>query len=80
MCRYLTVSGVARRIHARPQDISQAFYRRELSDEVCPIVGGRRLIPESFIPIVVRVLRRHGKAVSGQKDHTDGPQPGKSPH
>ena len=63
MTNYLTVSSVARRISARPKDISQAFYERRLRDDLCPIVGDRRLIPESYIPMIVMVLKRLGKPV-----------------
>ena len=41
MPNFLSVSEAARRLSARPQDISLLFYRRELRDDVCPIVGGR---------------------------------------
>jgi hypothetical protein len=57
----LTVSDVARRIGARPKDISDAFYQRRLSDERCPIVGGRRLIPPDYVPTIEAVLRQLGR-------------------
>ncbi|HRQ74697.1 MAG TPA: hypothetical protein PK098_02140 [Phycisphaerales bacterium] len=56
----LTVSDVARRIGARPRDISDAFYSRLLRDDLCPIVGGRRLIPPSYISAIATALRRAG--------------------
>lgn len=62
MSQYLSVSEVARRLDACPRDISDLFYRRALRDDLCPIVGGRRLIPESYILEIERALRRHGKA------------------
>jgi hypothetical protein len=52
---------VARRIGARPKDISDLFYLRKLSDEQCPIVGGRRMIPEAYIPTIERALRDAGR-------------------
>lgn len=61
--QHLTVSEVARRIGARPRDISDLFYTRSLRDDLCPIVGGRRLIPPSYVSVIAASLRRAGKAV-----------------
>jgi len=61
---HLSVSEAARRLGARPRDISDLFYRRQLSDERCPIVGGRRLIPESYLDVIGMALRRAGRPVS----------------
>jgi hypothetical protein len=60
MPRFLVVSDVARRLATRPRAISDLFYQRKLSDARCPIVGGRRLIPEDYLPVVEAVLRKHG--------------------
>jgi hypothetical protein len=57
----LTVSEVARCIGARPEDISDLFYQRKLHDSRCPIVGGRRLIPEDYLPIIEATLRQLGR-------------------
>jgi hypothetical protein len=54
---------VARRLGVRPRDISDLFYQRRLSDEICPVVGGRRLIPEHYLPTIA-------KAVQGRQVHT----------
>jgi len=61
---HLSVSEAARRLGARPRDISDLFYRRQLSDERCPIVGGRRLIPESYLDVIGMALRRAGRPVN----------------
>ena len=61
----LSVSEAARRLGARPKDISDLFYRRELRDDLCPIVAGRRLIPESYLDVIRMVLRRHGRPLAG---------------
>jgi hypothetical protein len=37
---------------------------RLLSDETCPIVGGRRIIPESYLPTIRRVLRERNRQVA----------------
>lgn len=79
---YSCVSDVARRIGAHPKDISDLFYRRILRDEVCPIIGGRRLIPESYVPEIARVLQRRARQagpVTGpcaQGAETTGAAPG----
>ena len=54
------VSEVARMAGVRPRDISDLFYSRELSDQTCPIVGGRRLIPATYVPVIVAALKEHG--------------------
>lgn len=65
----LGVSEAARRIGAHPKDISQLFYARKLRDDLCPIVGGRRLIPESYLDIICMALRRDGRPVAGEEAH-----------
>lgn len=64
--QHLSVLEAARRLGARPRDISDLFYRRELRDDLCPMVGGRRLIPEDYIDRISTALRRHGHPV-GQR-------------
>lgn len=60
---YLSVSEAARRLGARPKDISDLFYRRRLRDDLCPIVAGRRLIPESYLDMIRLALKRAGRPV-----------------
>jgi hypothetical protein len=63
----LTVSDAAREFTAalgqevKPRDISTLFYQRALRDDLCPIVGGRRLIPADYLPQIEAALRRAGK-------------------
>jgi hypothetical protein len=66
--RQLIVSEVARRLGARPKDISDLFYQRKLDDNRCPVVGGRRLIPEDYVSVVETVLRSHGLVQAGVPD------------
>ena len=61
--KHLSVSEVARRLEARPRDISDLFYRRALRDDLCPIVAGRRLIPEDYLDVIAMVLKRAGRSV-----------------
>lgn len=64
---YLCVSDVARRLGARPRDISELFYRRLLRDDLCPILAGRRLIPEEYLDIIEMVLKREGRPLRARK-------------
>ena len=61
---YLSVSDVARMLGARPKDISDLFYQRELRDDLCPILAGRRLIPESYVDEIAAALRRRTRRIS----------------
>ncbi len=61
--QYLSVSDAARRLEARPRDISDLFYRRMLRDDLCPIVAGRRLIPEDYLDRIAQVLRHERRPV-----------------
>lgn len=60
---YLSVSEAARRLGARPKDISDLFYRRRVRDDLCPIVAGRRLIPEEYLDRIAQVLKREGRTL-----------------
>jgi hypothetical protein len=64
---HLSVSEAARELNARPRDISELFYKRELNDDLCPIVGGRRLIPRDYLPVLRMVLKRHGRPVAEER-------------
>jgi hypothetical protein len=63
---HLTVSDAARALSerldpiVRPRDVSSLFYHRELRDDLCPIIGGRRLIPADYLPLIEMALRHHG--------------------
>jgi len=57
----ISVSEAARRLGAKPKDISDLFYRRELRDDLCPVVAGRRLIPLDYLELICMALKRAGK-------------------
>jgi hypothetical protein len=59
--KHFCVSEVARQIGARPKDISDLFYQRWLDDQRCPLIGGRRLIPEDYVPFVEKALLDFGR-------------------
>ncbi len=61
------VSEVARLLKCRPRDISDLFYQRLVSDECCPIVGGRRIIPGDFVPVIEAALRQRCRNQNGKE-------------
>ncbi|MSR58422.1 MAG: hypothetical protein EXS05_12345 [Planctomycetaceae bacterium] len=65
----LTVSAVARRFGVPPRSISDLFYRRKLSDTVCPVVEGRRMIPLEYLPTVERVMQEVGVLKTAEPAH-----------
>jgi hypothetical protein len=44
----------------KPRQLSALLYDRELRDDFCPLVGGRRLIDPEYLSEIARVLRRKG--------------------
>ena len=60
MDELLSVGDVAKRLNVRPSQVTQLFYERRLRDDLCPIVGGRRLIPQDYVEVIAMVLRRKG--------------------
>ena len=77
MTRHLSVSEAARLLKARPRDISDLFYRRRLRDDLCPIIAGRRLIPQEYMEIIAIELRRSGLPCDADyaRDTPGGGQP-----
>ncbi len=61
---YLFVGEVARRLNARPKDITDAFYRGLLSASICPLIGNRRCIPPEYVDHIAAVLRRKQRQAS----------------
>lgn len=70
----LSVSEVARLLGAKPKDISDLFYARELRDDIAPIVAGRRLIPEDYVEVIRTVLQRNERQVSQQPIRISEPE------
>jgi hypothetical protein len=61
MPEMVSVGEAARLCRARsPKDVTALFYRGELREDLCPIIGGRRLIPRDYLPVLEMVLRRRG--------------------
>ena len=63
MVELLSVGDVARRLNVRPSQVTQLFYERRLRDDLCPIVGGRRLIPQDYVEVIAMELKRKGVRV-----------------
>lgn len=61
---YLTISELAQRIEhdtgkdCPPRLISDLFYRRRIpgGQAKCPVIAGRRLIPDDFAPTVIQIV------------------------
>jgi hypothetical protein len=51
-----------------PRAISDLFYKRQLRDALCPIVGGRRLIPGDYLPSIREALRRRLPSRDGWRE------------
>jgi len=58
--QFFSISSLARRFGVAPRTISDLFYRRRLSDEACPVVDGRRIIPAEYAPAIEAALRDTG--------------------
>ena len=63
----LNPSVVARRLsdetghEIKPRYISDLYYSRKLDEKEAPIVCGRRMIPESHLPLIMVELRKSGR-------------------
>ena len=64
--KLLSVGDVARRLGVRPAQITQLFYERKLRDDLCPIVGGRRLVRPEYVAVIAAALHRKGIQVKSQ--------------
>jgi hypothetical protein len=58
MSEYLSVGEAAARVGGGvlPRHISDALYSGRLDGSRCPMIGGRRLIPEDYVEEIGRVL------------------------
>ena len=63
MSQFYGVSGVARKLTREygeeviAREITNLFYLGRLDGRRCPVVSGRRLIPDDYVPIIRQVLR-----------------------
>ena len=56
MPQFFAVSDLARQFNCPPRDISDLLYGRFIPDDECPVIGGRRLIPEKFVAVIAAKL------------------------
>lgn len=70
MQQAFSVSELARRYGIPPRVISDLFYARILNDQLCPVVGGRRLIPGPYVGEIERLLRERGLIRSAEETGT----------
>jgi hypothetical protein len=68
----LIVGEAARRLGEPPKRITDGFYRRWFDNDLCPVVAGRRLIPEDYLPRMATILRERARPRS-RKDAADLP-------
>lgn len=66
MPKFISISTLARRFGVAPRKISDLFYRRRLSDEICPVIDGRRIIPADYAPAIEAALREAGALPVGE--------------
>jgi hypothetical protein len=60
--QYYGVGDVSARLGGVPRRVlSDGFYTGLLDAARCPLVSGRRLIPEDYLPELEETLRRVGK-------------------
>ena len=57
MIRYYSVGEAARLIDESARRTSDGFHKNWFDDSVCPLVGGRRLIPAHYLPMLATILR-----------------------
>jgi hypothetical protein len=70
MPSFFSVSALARRFGVAPRKISDLFYSRRLSDEICPVVDGRRIIPAAYVSSVESALRETGTLKVEDRDRS----------
>jgi excisionase family DNA binding protein len=54
----LTIREAAKRLGLPPRRISDAAYEGRLGDDCFHFIGGRRVVPESALDQIARLLRR----------------------
>jgi hypothetical protein len=64
----LSISDIARRLGVRPRAVSDLFYQRVLRDDLCPVVGGRRLVPADYLAEVKKALTERGGRLQGSQE------------
>jgi hypothetical protein len=69
MTEFLTASGISREVEQQygvevpPKLISDLLYQRKVDVHTCPVVAGRRFVPRSLLPEILRALRERGLTI-----------------
>lgn len=58
--KYYGAGEVARLFGVPPQAISNLLYRDRFHGDLCPLVAGRRVVPEEHLDKIESALRRAG--------------------
>ena len=61
----LTIKEAAKRLGIPPRRISDAAYQGLLSDELFHFIGGPRMIAETALPLIGKLLRQSGRLTGG---------------
>lgn len=64
----LSVADAARRIGVRPREISDGFYQGILPDGLSQVVAGRRVIAETNLARIAKLLGRSVRAVNSTEE------------
>ncbi|GEM_PF-3514002 len=59
--KYKSVAEVADELGCSPGDVSGEIYRSPLHRDACPIITGRRAIPDTYVETIRWALRKAGK-------------------
>ena len=60
MEKMLSIGDVSRLLNVRPDQVTALFYKGHLRDDLCPIIGGTRIIPEDYVDVIAMELKRRG--------------------
>lgn len=69
---HILISEAARRLRetgldVRPRDLSDLFWQGKLDSGLCPMMGGRRMIPTSYLPTIAELLRNRRRRGAKQE-------------
>ena len=56
MDKIYSVSEAARELNVPPRDITAIFYEKRIPDSAGPIIGDRRIIPATSLPLIEKAL------------------------
>src|SRR5687768_14099512 len=57
MPKFLSVGDAARKLNVSPRKLTDLLYRQILLGDTCPLIGGRRFIPASYLGEIEKTLQ-----------------------